>query len=235
MLSDFRGTYNGLSDIGGSNYNQTQEALFEIYPNDEQDYCTYTLSLLKHFQSGGTHQNVPKTLANLVSVPETNNASWRTIASGTSATYAAHNSILIQPGFTAQAGSTFTAKILPCLDCESRSKSILFLNNNDDIIEKNYATYSESFKTEQFLQDNTINKEINLYPNPNSGTFQLETNFPLSDIGNLKITNLMGATVFETQSISSNTIQLQNSASGTYFVVMILKDGSMLTQKMVVQ
>jgi len=120
------------------------------------------------------------------------------------------------------------------LDCESRSKSILFLNNNDDIIEKNYATYNESFKTEQFLQGNTINKEITLYPNPNPGTFQLETNFPLSDIGNLKIINLLGVTIYETQHITTNTIQLQPSAPGTVFVVMILKDGSVITQKMIV-
>jgi hypothetical protein len=75
---------------------------------------------------------------------------------------------------------------------------------------------------------------FSILPNPNPGTFQLETNFPLSDIGNLKIVNLLGIPVFETQTLSSNTIQLQNAATGQYFVVMILKDGSVLTQKMMV-
>ena len=55
------------------------------------------------------------------------------------------------------------------------------------------------------------------------------------DIGNLKITNVLGITVYESQNVSSNTIQLQNFAAGLHFVVIILKDGTVLTQKMVVQ
>jgi hypothetical protein len=73
-----------------------------------------------------------------------------------------------------------------------------------------------------------------IIPNPNPGTFQLETNFPLSEIGNLKIINMLGVTVYETQTLSSNTIQLQASA-GQYFVVMVLKDDTVLTQKMMIQ
>ena len=76
---------------------------------------------------------------------------------------------------------------------------------------------------------------FSIIPNPNPGTFQLETNFPLSDIGNLKITNVLGITVYESQNVSSNTIQLQNFAAGLHFVVIILKDGTVLTQKMVMQ
>jgi len=72
-------------------------------------------------------------------------------------------------------------------------------------------------------------------PNPNAGTFQLETNFPLSDIDNLKITNTTGAVVYESQHLASNEIQLQNTAPGLYFVVMVLKDGTVLTQKVMVQ
>jgi hypothetical protein len=74
-----------------------------------------------------------------------------------------------------------------------------------------------------------------IIPNPNSGTFQLETNFPLTDIANLKIVNLFGVSVYETKTITEHTLQLQNSASGMFFVVIILKDGTVLTQKMVVQ
>jgi len=76
---------------------------------------------------------------------------------------------------------------------------------------------------------------FSIIPNPNSGTFQLETNFPLSNIGNLKVVNLLGATVFETQNVMKNTIQLQNSAAGMFFLVIILKDGNVLTQKIVVR
>jgi len=209
---------------------RTHEAIFEIHPNQSQDYCTYTYSLLQHFQSGGTHQNIPQTFANLESVPGQYNASWRTIQSGTSAEYVTHKSILLQPGFTAQAGSTFTAKIVPCPSCESGAKSMLFLNTNEDTEESSMPVYAK-----QHLQEEFNTKEINLYPNPNSGTFQIDANFPLTDIAHLKIINMLGIPVYETQNISSNTIQLQTSASGTVFVLMILKDGTMLTRKMMIQ
>ena len=40
--------------------------------------------------------------------------------------------------------------------------------------------------------------------------------------------------VYETEKLTTNTIQLQNAANGLYFVVVFLKDGTMLTQKMMV-
>ena len=101
---------------------------------------------------------------------------------------------------------------------------------------------SEGLDTPQFsssdhlkIQDKKNAPSLSIIPNPNPGTFQLETNFPLSNIGNLKITNLMGVTVYETQNVASNMVQLQNPAAGTFFVVMVLKDGAVITRKMVVQ
>jgi len=85
------------------------------------------------------------------------------------------------------------------------------------------------------LNSATATPNFSIIPNPNLGAFQLETNFPLSAIGNLKITNLMGATVYETQNVVSNTVQLPRPTTGTFFVLMILKDGAVLTQKMVVR
>jgi len=85
------------------------------------------------------------------------------------------------------------------------------------------------------LESATAPPNFAIIPNPNTGTFQLETNFPLSNIGNLKVTNFLGVTIYETQNVAEHTIQLQNTASGMFFVVMILKDGSVLTQKMMVQ
>ena len=76
---------------------------------------------------------------------------------------------------------------------------------------------------------------FNFYPNPNLGTFQIETNFPLSDVASLKVVNSLGAPVYETQNLASNEIQLLNAGSGLYFVVIILKNGTVLTQKMMVQ
>ena len=85
------------------------------------------------------------------------------------------------------------------------------------------------------LQDENPAPNFVVIPNPNPGTFQIETNFPLSDIDHLKITNMPGATVYETQNLFSNTIQLPAFASGQHFVIVMLKDGTVLTQKMMLQ
>jgi len=84
-------------------------------------------------------------------------------------------------------------------------------------------------------QNETITPHFSILPNPNAGTFQLETNFSLSDIDHLKITNTVGTVVYESQFLVSNEIQLQNTAPGLYFVVMVLKEGMVLTQKVMVQ
>jgi hypothetical protein len=54
-------------------------------------------------------------------------------------------------------------------------------------------------------------------------------------IGNLKITNFLGASIYEAQHLTTHTIQMPTSAPGIYFVVMILKEGTVLTQKMMIQ
>ena len=127
-------------------------------------------------------------------------------------------------GFHVQAGANFTAQIEP-LDCNSinpPSFSSPREEEEEDVINFQLSKSQNSYK-------------INLLPNPNSGTFQLETNFSLADISHLKITNMLGVSVYETQKITSNTIQLQTTPNGLYFVVIILKDGNLLTEKMMIQ
>jgi len=101
---------------------------------------------------------------------------------------------------------------------------------------------AENLDTPQFsssdnlkIQDEMSAPAFSIIPNPNSGTFQIETNFPLSDIANLKVVNTLGIAVYKTQELLTHTIQLQDAASGMFFVVVFLKDGTMLTQKMMVQ
>jgi hypothetical protein len=139
--------------------------------------------------------------------------------------YKAGIEIILEPGFHAHDESDFVAKI------EQYSCDIydLFMDDGNEKI--SFAQTSPKIN----LQNEIETKEIKLYPNPNNGSFNLETNFPLTDIAHLKITNLLGVDIYETKSLFSNTIQLPSSAHGLFFVIVILKDGTVLTQKMAVQ
>jgi hypothetical protein len=137
--------------------------------------------------------------------------------------YKAGAEIFLEPGFHAKNGANFVAKI----GTYSCNQYELFMDGENKKI-----SAAPPIKNSQ---NEMVTKEIKLHPNPNNGSFQLETNFPIADIAHLKITNLLGITVYETKNLTSHTLQLQNSAAGLYFVIMMLKDGSVLTQKMVVQ
>ena len=151
------------------------------------------------------------------------------IPSGGSSSYKAGVEIALIDGFHAKSGATFHAKIEALPGCNSRD-SVSFLPPND---EQNSRLETE--KSNHLFSRNYIPPKFNLFPNPNPGIFQLETNFPLSDIALIKITNLLGVPVYETQSLVSKEIALQNSGAGLYFVVVVLKNGKILTQKMMVQ
>jgi hypothetical protein len=111
------------------------------------------------------------------------------------------------------------------------SKSLTEESEETEDLDTDQSSSSDNLQ----IQDKKSTPSLSIIPNPNPGTFQLETNFPLSDITNLKITNPLGITIYEDKNVTEHTIQLQNSSSGLYFVLVILKDGSVLTQKMVVQ
>jgi hypothetical protein len=117
---------------------------------------------------------------------------------------------------------------------------ILVLNSykslNEEFEESEFHCPSSSTNFENPVPQNPkVEPILILYPNPTSGVFQIETNFPLSEISNLKIINMIGATVYETQHLTLNTIQLPNSASGQHVVVLILKNGTVLTEKLMIQ
>jgi len=96
-------------------------------------------------------------------------------------------------------------------------------------------TFSSPSTNDIPSQDKHTTPSFIIIPNPNPGAFQIETNFPLSEIALIKITNLLGVPVYETQNPTSNTIQLPATVSGQHFVALMLKNGKVLTQKMMVQ
>ncbi|MDR2970495.1 MAG: T9SS type A sorting domain-containing protein [Bacteroidales bacterium] len=153
--------------------------------------------------------------------------SKQTIGSGVTTTYKAGTEIALEDGFHAKSGASFHAQIEE-LNCNGIPPNTAPPQNNE-----NQNNSIEELNSQ--ISQNPIPNKINLIPNPNNGSFNLETNFPLSDIAHLKIVNLMGVSVYETQTQTSNAIQLPNATPGQYFVVVILKESSVLTQKMMIQ
>jgi hypothetical protein len=146
------------------------------------------------------------------------------IDSGLTVSYKAGEEIVLLDGFHASLGSDFSASI-ESLDCNG-TKSITNNEGNDD---EDIETFNASLAPLQTPY------KINLFPNPNTGTFQLETNFALTEIAYLKVIDMIGTTVYEVKNLFSNTIQLPPFANGLYFVVATLKDGSLLREKVVIQ
>jgi len=152
--------------------------------------------------------------------------SKQVIPNKVSTTYKAGSEIQLIEGFHAKAGSTFHAKIEENTACSSKSNSI------------SYSSQSEVQKPDNVMgNSNTLNRTPNfsLSPNPNTGAFKIETNFPVTEVAHLKITNTLGVPVYETQTLVSNEIQLPNASAGLYFVVVVLNDGTLLNQKMMIQ
>jgi hypothetical protein len=106
------------------------------------------------------------------------------------------------------------------------------LPEHDEIKINDETAFAEHLFTHTEMQSSC---SFTLNPNPNAGTFQLETNFPLSNIRDVKVINLLGVSVYETQNLTSGNIQLPSSATGQHFVVITFKDGSVLTQKMMIR
>jgi hypothetical protein len=172
------------------------------------------------------HLTVPKTATTLWSVPEGNGipTSWHTIASGEVAIYQAHKEVRLLPGFHAEAGSIFIARIEPCWGCENNHKSMLSASINEEINEINetneFNNFNDTASPKSNLQEGIQrkDKEINLYPNPNTGTFTISTNIDPQEIITIKVFNPLGIAVYQQAGMLNNTVQLPLSAKGLFWV-----------------
>lgn len=57
-------------------------------------------------------------MTKLISASASTSVLWRTIPDGATATYQAHEEVHLRDGFTVERGAEFTARIVPCPNCE---------------------------------------------------------------------------------------------------------------------
>ncbi|MDR0605485.1 MAG: T9SS type A sorting domain-containing protein, partial [Bacteroidales bacterium] len=134
--------------------------------------------------------------------------------------YVAHKEIYLLPGFHAQAGSHFTARIEPCFECNTNTnRSMLSKSIEDEII------YFGSYEDSLFMHHkNNLSKnmtyKITLYPNPNSGSFTIGIN-DIQEIQQIQVFSPIGQMVYSVQNPDNNMINLPAAAKGTFFVKII--------------
>jgi len=234
------GWYTVKNITANPHWNSLQEAVFDIYPSTNENYCNYTFSLDDHFAAGGTHQNVPQTYMKLETASATSPTAWRTIQSGQSAEYVAHERIVLKSGFKAEYGSHFKARIEPCASCGRTSRSTLlsaqsgdtnelydFYNFSDSSLHKSLKNHVQ--KTEQ-----SQNKKVNIIPNPNEGTFTLHTNFNPQEVISVQVFSMLGQSVYKQEGLPNNVIQLPQPTSGVFYVE-VLTQTERFIRKMVVK
>lgn len=67
---------------------------------------------------------VPMTMTTLTSASASSPESWRTIPAGATVVYQAHEEVILQDGFEAEAGCEFEARIEPCALCDEAGNNM---------------------------------------------------------------------------------------------------------------
>ena len=154
-----------------------------------------------------------------------------TISNNVSANFHAPRAVHIKPGFHATAGTSVRVSVdYPAVIIPSPQYSMLSANT-ENTEDSNNDTIPSSIK---YLQKETQDKEITLHPNPNNGTFTLNTTLPPQEIRTIRVLTPLGLLVYEQAGLSSHTIQLPTTAKGLFFVE-IQTTTQRYIRKMVVQ
>lgn len=223
---------------GNYNWNHLERAVFNIHPAYTQDYCDFSLPLWMHYYNyytllGNTtpdpHLNVPKTFTTLASVPQDNAypSSWRTISSGDTSEYVAHKEVVLQPGFTAEAGSTFVARIEPCADCEEGDGLRRQPSHKQDIKDENLVETRHGAS----LQDGTDGSLL-VYPNPTDGMLYVALSNADETIDHIVIANLAGREVAAFAG-PDGKMDVTKLPAGVYLLTVTTASGDTLASKFV--
>lgn len=177
-----------------------------------------------------------------------------TINSGANVTLIAQNEITLNPGFSAKAGSDFTAKVEPINDCDlvtmsnsSQLKSTYISKTKENNIEsKVIELYLESEKKKlhdkEIVEHNhTDIKNFSISPNPaSSDMINLSFYSVSNEIAHIEVISLLGETKIRQKQVDcfegQNTIpfSIASLSNGIYLIKLYLeKDGKIYLSKLV--
>lgn len=224
-------------------YTNLENAIFGLTPENQMDYCDFDLNLSEHYQSYYPNDDydpepylcVPQTATTLTSSDISSPSSWRTIPTGASSEYVAHKTVVIQPGFHAEKGSEFVAKIVPCPNCDNRN---LDLSDGRDVAD-NDAGYDDSAKGEKgaMFEDKDMESVFKdgerLFPNPSKDRIIYRG----KEVNRVFVYDMAGKPVFRWFIVSKTddevTIDIKNIEAGTYLLYVVNNDSSRSAYKFV--
>ena len=233
--------YNGYYSVdslcpGNNDYNLFNSALFDLHPPVETiSFCDislpldvfYLMYIVSNPDSNVALYNItPQTFNQLESASAYSSASWRTIPAGATAEYVAHKEVILQPGFTAEYGSNFTARIEPCEACEERMVQVDMLTDGDDW----QGIDTSQMEMRMYRKGDTAilfqPSVLTLFPNPTSNTLTVQAPNPPEDI---QIFDIAGHRVYrwyiESRTEKSTILNIADIPTGNYILRVQTKDG----------
>jgi hypothetical protein len=151
-----------------------------------------------------------------------------TVQSGQQLEIVAKNSITLEAGFSAETGSTFSARIEPTV-CGSTLKSVSIENGQDSVLSaKNIDNLNITEKTSNIL----------VYPNPNDGSFVIDFGTNNNKDFVLRITDMSGKLIYSIDRIETTTflVHLNNNFKGTYILYLFNnKSNEVITHKIILK
>ena len=150
----------------------------------------------------------------LTSASASSQSSWRTIPYNATATYQAHEEVHLRDGFTVERGADFTARIVPCPNCDNRETE-----NPETTETPDNATPPETASGHPLPATDYQPTTTDLYPNPTDGEVTVGVD---GEVQSIIIYNMMGRPVggWNIRSLASDQIVLDLSPlpAGTYIL-----------------
>ena len=172
------------------------------------------------------YELVPGSSNVLMSADTTAPAVRRTISFGETSVYQASGEIVLRPGFTANSGSNFTARIVSCLPCETEQNQYEIFYNE---------TFVDSVSDSMFTlrldrrDDTTVLLQFSkmiIYPNPASHTLTVTTPEEVRDI---QVYDLSGRAVFRwfvaSRTETESVLDVGDIPEGSYILRVTTADG----------
>jgi len=257
-------TLNEITDIGGSNFRWGQNAIFKIYPAMNQDYCNYDLSLYDYYISklalimiyiyngfsvppeiwNAIHAGIPRFATTLTSVnpdlypnsPIPIPEELHTIKAGQTVEYVASESIRLLPGFKVEAGAHFTARIEPCINCNSAKVTTKSLKNGVEIEEEIYIAVGDNEEEQPIGKDETVAGEPQVYPNPTTGLLTIRTKNDNSRVEMIELYDTQGTKLFTFNGNNGSFQEIDISyLPSQVYALKIQVNGQIFTKKLILR